>query len=136
MNTKQTPAARTIEIPVEHKNPAPGSMMFDLDNGHWSTKHVLNVHGKRHGLGGWTAAGTGRLICGGPLVSGPVAYSFGLCVVIDNYGGTGAESERMRAAGTEHVAEFGDVVRLDGSSYRIDPVPYNRDQVSLVPVSE
>lgn len=106
------PAHDPLGIPVraEYKR-EDHSPMAKFYLGHWKSDHVLKVAGKRHGLGGWTRLGTGRIEFGGPLVPGPVAYSFGLCVVIDNHGGTGAESERMQAEGRERVA-----ARLNGTT--------------------
>lgn len=56
----------------------------------------------------------------GPEVPGPWAYAYGLCSVIDNHGGTKAESERMQAEGREHTVNIGDVVEIAGNRYTVD----------------
>jgi hypothetical protein len=89
------------------------------------TDHVIRVKGARatssgrYRVGGVPRGASGRQVDGGPLVPGPWAYVYELAGVIDNHGGTGAESARMRAAGTEHDLVPGDVIRFDDREYKI-----------------
>lgn len=83
------------------------------------TDHVLSIRGRRYGVGGIPEGASGRKVHEGPLVPGPWAYLYELATVLDNHGGTGAESTRMRAAGTEHVVAIGDAVCFDGCKYEI-----------------
>jgi len=75
---------------------------------------------------------SGRQEHQGPLVPGPWAYAFPLCSVIDNYGGTGAEIARERAAGNVIDAKLGDVLVVDGRGYVITKGS-NSDNIELVP---
>jgi hypothetical protein len=89
------------------------------------TEHKLRIAGadqssmSRWGIGAVPRGQSARQVDGGPLVPGPWAYLFQLASVIDNYGGSGAESARERAAGLQHDAKPGDVVRIDGNEYTI-----------------
>jgi hypothetical protein len=89
------------------------------------TDHVICVKGARatssgrYRVGGVPRGASGRQVDGGPLVPGPWAYVYELAGVIDNHGGTGAESARMRASGTEHDLVPGDVIRFDDREYKI-----------------
>jgi hypothetical protein len=89
------------------------------------TDHVIRVAGARatsggrYRVGGVPRGSSGRRVDGGPLVEGPWAYVYELAGVIDNHGGTGAESARMRAEGTEHDLVPGDVIRFDDREYKI-----------------
>jgi len=105
-----------------------------LQAGHYQTDHVLNVRGKRHGICGWGVTGLGRKVFGGELEFGPYAATYGLCVMLDNHGGSGAESRSLQEASLEHVLDFGDVIEIDHNLYEINRVPYNSDQIKLVKV--
>lgn len=89
------------------------------------TDHVIRVAGARatssgrYRVGGVPRGASGRQVDGGPLVPGPWAYVYELAGVIDNHGGTGAESARMRAEGAEHDLVPGDVIRFDDREYKI-----------------
>lgn len=72
---------------------------------------------KRFGLGFVPEGHEGRQTFQGEMVPGPWAYAFGLCSVIDNHGGSGAERQRNLAANTEHDVEEGDTIIIDGNSY-------------------
>jgi len=48
---------------------------------------------------------------------------FGLSSVIDCYGGTAREMAENRAAGREFSVKVGDVLVVEGFSFRIDPNP-------------
>lgn len=98
--------------------------------------HTLVYNGKRLGIGyseadTWVNRGPGM---GRKFITTPEAYAFGLCTVIDNYGGTGAEAARNRAAGTEHDVEIGDYVIFDGDLvFRVNEYRdrYRRDLIDL-----
>ena len=89
------------------------------------TDHVIRVAGARatssgrYRVGGVPRGVSRRQVDGGPLVPGPWAYVYELAGVIDNHGGTGAESALNRAAGTEHDLRSGDVIRFDEHEYKI-----------------
>lgn len=61
----------------------------------------------------------------GPILPGPYASTFPLGVVIDNHGGSGAESRKLREAGLEFDVAEGDEFELDGMRWTI------RDDVRL-----
>ena len=65
------------------------------------------------------ADGIGRRENGGPVLPGPYASTFANATVIDNFGGTGAESRSLREQGLEFDVEEGDIVLLDGEEYVI-----------------
>lgn len=60
---------------------------------------------------------SGRKETGGPMVPGPWAFAYGLCVVINNRGGSGAESARRLAEGNEIEFDFGDVFEIEGVQF-------------------
>ena len=80
-------------------------------------EHVLAAGHNRFGVGFIPEGSEGRQVKYGPMVPGPWAFAFGLCSVIDNFGGTGAERKRNLAAGTEHDVEDGDSVTIDGVEF-------------------
>ena len=96
------------------------------------TEHKLVIRGahqssmNRWGVFAVPRGESGRQVDGGPLVPGPWAGLFQLAGVIDNHGGSAAESARDRAAGLEHPVAAGDVVVIDGCSYtvRVDRCGY------------
>lgn len=69
------------------------------------------------GIGGWDETGSGRLVCGGPLVSGPVAYFYGLASVLDNRGGTRAIHESADESGRLFDVSAGDTVVINGIAF-------------------
>lgn len=74
----------------------------------------------RYGVGGVAKGQKGRKEFGGPMIAGPWHYVFGLCTVIDNYGGTGAEMAEKRAANLVVEVELGEVILIDGIKYVIE----------------
>lgn len=81
---------------------------------------VIRYNGKRFGIGiiPTGSAGTVVLANRGPgrareVVDQPEAYTYGLSVCIDNFGGTGRESAEKTAAGTEFELEDGDRVTFE-----------------------
>lgn len=98
--------------------------MTDSD-GRYQTPVTLVVDGaSRGGPGGWKIAGwdesrTGRLVMGGDEIQGPQACLVGLCAVIDNVGGTGAEHARLAERGLLIHAKAGDVLVIGGSEYEL-----------------
>jgi len=104
------------------------------------TNHVLALpyrgYFKRFAVGVVVKGAEGRRDFGGPMVPGPWAYAFGLCTVIDNHGGTGAEAERNRAANTEHTINDGDLLELDGNVYKIRVVGREHLKLDLVGPAE
>lgn len=110
-----------IVIPMTTQNHGGGWVSLRTD-------HVLQIAGarcRRWGVGAVPRGSEGRQVDGGPMVPGPWAYVYALSTVIDNYGGTAAESERKLAAGTEHRVAAGDLVEIDGVIYRIE-IPQSR----------
>ena len=63
--------------------------------------------------------GCGRREYMGEILPGPYAAMVPLGTVIDNHGGSGAESRRLRDAGLEYDVEDGDRVEIDGLVYEI-----------------
>lgn len=94
--------------------------------GHHESPHVLAINTgrrgrrERHKVGYVDATGTCRRVFEGPILPGPYAFAFGLATVIDNHGGTGAEADRNRAAGTEYDVEPGDRLVLGTNVFRVD----------------
>lgn len=84
-------------------------------------------------IGGWTKDGEGRKVDGGLIEAGLYAFAFGLCTVIDNHGGTGAEIDRARRKGLLIEARPGDKLKLPGGVYRIVLCP--RRYVLLSPLA-
>lgn len=77
----------------------------------------LQIEGAENGFAGYgfgmiPAGRSGRKETHGPLVPGPWAYAFGLCAVIDNHGGTGADGARGRVEGTCFTVKPGDLLRM------------------------
>lgn len=75
--------------------------------------------GARFGIGAVKEGDEARKVQDGPMVPGPWAYAYGLCAVIDNHGGTKAESDRMQESGQEVTVQIGDVVEVDGHRYTV-----------------
>src|SRR5262249_24874267 len=78
--------------------------------------HVLIFRGKRYGLVSVMQGAEGRRSYQGPLVPGRWVDAFALASVItaNPAHSSGAESQRNRAAGTEHRVDVGDRVQVDG----------------------
>jgi hypothetical protein len=91
------------------------STTFHDDLGYFETAETLRVNGLCYGLGGWDETTTGRLVFEGPLVRGPQAFAFGLAVVIT--------AHREVDTKTYVDARMGDLVRIDGVTYRIVSAP-------------
>jgi len=114
MRHDMIPGREVCELPIDRR-----------DERTVRTDHVIRVKGARatssgrYRVGGVPRGASGRQVDGGPLVPGPWAYVYELAGVIDNHGGTGAESACMRAAGTEHDLVRGDVIRFDDREYKI-----------------
>lgn len=110
----------------------PAAYAGETQDNHFKVAETLFVMSgdipQRFGLGGWTAAGEGRLITQGPMVKGPYLYAFGLCVVMDNHGGTGKEHDDGVKAGTEIEIVDGDIVVHEGVAYkaRVEVRGYDR----------
>ncbi|MEQ7008385.1 hypothetical protein ABN028_19610 [Actinopolymorpha sp. B17G11] len=93
--------------------------------GRWDSPNVIRTysayqgHTVRLAIGYVDANGTCRRKAGRPMEPGPYVYTFPMASVIDNHGGTGAESARNKAAGLEWDAEPGDEFLIDGVVYRL-----------------
>jgi len=110
---------KTIAIP----------MKMNKYNDGLDTEHVLRVTNwtfSRFHIGAVPAGQSDRQAANGPLVDGPWAYAYGAAVVLNNQGGSGAESERKLAEGTEHLVALGDHVIIDGIEYKIEE-DFNRN---------
>lgn len=78
--------------------------------------------------------GSCRLVHGGPIVPGPHAFLIPQCTVVAAVGGTGAESARNRAAGTEVELRAGDRLVLNGLVFEIqDEQQWEYPQLVRVP---
>lgn len=91
-----------------------------------NSEQVAVFGGRRYGLG----ISDGTVVNQGPglprrRLDAPEAYAFALSVCLDNYGGTGAEAARNRAAGIEFDVEIGDVLVFDGAD-AFEVVPARR----------
>lgn len=112
------------------------------DEYYLTSDHTIAVRGtgrgfnRRFGIGAMPADMSGRQVTGGPLVPGPWAFAFGLCSVIDNHGGSAREAAEKRAAGTEHVVDFGDELVIDGHAYTVERIPWSSEHVKLVLVAD
>ena len=92
--------------------------MSGVEESRWPVRVVLCRMGsptiRRHPAGWRPSDGAGATI-----LPGPYAATFPLAVVIDNYGGTGAEAKRNREAGLEFDVVEGDLIELDGMTWVI-----------------
>lgn len=100
------------------------SKTFHDDPGYFETVETLRVNGHCYGVGGWDSTTTGRKVFQGPMVPGPVAFAFGLAVVIT--------AHREVDTKTYVDARLGDLVEIDGVTYVIASAP-NRN-IDLRPV--
>lgn len=107
--------------------------------GMFNSPNILQVHSRyvRHSvrlaIGYVGPDGAGRQVSQGPMVPGPWAYTFALAVCIDNHGGTGAESDRNKAADLEWDVQVGDLFVIDGRTYELrDDQPMNYPQLVLL----
>jgi hypothetical protein len=114
------------------RDPREHGKQFDVDQ-------VLSVHSKHAGrtvrlrMKYVTPDGEVRLEYQGPMVPGPLAFTYPVPVVIDNYGGSGAERARNKDAGLEHDVEIGQLFTLDGRTYRLtEDVPLHYPTLTLV----
>jgi hypothetical protein len=100
----------------------------------------LIVHGSGHAAGfglGYHGPDTkSRRYQGGPLEKGPYAYAFGHASVIDDRGGTRAELERSKAAGSLVECCLGDELEIDGNVFKIAAAPNNNIRLDLVEETE
>jgi hypothetical protein len=106
---------RTLRIPIRRDR--------YNDPGRFEGQWTLNIRGTRCNVGYVSPTGRARHVFQGPKLPGPYAYLVTLPVVIDNHGGSGAEAARNRAAGTEHDAQPGDRISIDGHTWTIVPTP-------------
>jgi len=96
-----------------------------ISEGFKSSKTILRMYCKHAGhacrltVCFIPADGLGRRETGGPVLPGPYASTFANATVIDNFGGTGAESRSLREQGLEFDVEEGDVILLDGEEFII-----------------
>lgn len=102
----------------------------------WYADCVKLLVGDRHWSGyaiGFVPAGQqARKVYKGPLVPGPWAYAFACATVIDNYGGSKREREDAEAKGLVIRAELGDMLRIDGSVFKILPDHNNNIKLEIV----
>lgn len=113
-------AERIVAVPAPWKHP--------MDHGKTKTVLVL-PNGKRHGVSFVPRGQSARKTHGGPMVPGPWAFCFPLCVVLANGGGSGREAMENRAAGLEHDVKDGTFVEVDGRLYRVRVI--RRDWIEL-----
>jgi hypothetical protein len=73
---------------------------------------VVVVNGRRHKVGGWGKGQAKRLEFEGPMVDGPVAYVFELCVAITSH----VEADKFA---NDVTMELGDQLVVDGLLYEI-----------------
>lgn len=85
---------------------------------------------ERYGVGCVRVGEEGRKIYDGPMVPGPWAYAYRLCTVVACGGeGSRKESEDGLAAKTEHLFSHGDLIEVDGVTYKT--VRANNDNTHL-----
>ncbi len=97
-------------------------MMMNRHGDSLTTHHTLRLRPSiitRFGIGSIGVGQEARKYMNGPLIPGPWAYTFGLSTILDNHGGSGRESTDALAAGTEHMVDDGDLLEIDGHTYRI-----------------
>ena len=116
------------------QNPVTRIPFFPARDGEIKTYHTLQLKNTRHrfGIGCVQRGEEARREFQGPMVPGPWAYTYGLCTVIDNYGGTGRESAEKLAEGTEHIVEDGNLLEIDDVVYEVNV--YRREYIRLVEV--
>ena len=87
---------------------------------------------QRWGVGYIPKGSEGRQEYQGPIVKGPWPFAYGLCTVIDNHGGSAAQSERDRAAGIEVDAHEGDLVEFgDGLLWPIIRIGWSKHHLGF-----
>lgn len=127
----QTGGPREFQIPL-----IPSPTFPDL-RGFWGSGVTLRLDrpGRllRYRLLYVDRTGSTRRAVGGPLVPGPCADAVELGVAIDNDGGSGAESARGLADGTEILVRAGDVLLLGGVRFRIRVVRNVYLELDLLP---
>ena len=73
--------------------------------------------GYRLKIGAVPVGSVGRQVHNGPMVAGPWAFTFGLCLVIDN------DPARRAANAAEYATDVcvndGDTLSIDGHTYRV-----------------
>lgn len=110
-------------------------MTMNRYNDGLETDHVIAFKstGKRFGLGSTPEGKSARQVSQGPMVPGPWAYAFGLCVAItaDPSTGTAAETRRLENENKFHLVEDGDILEIDGQSYKVRVV--RREYIELDP---
>jgi hypothetical protein len=108
------PTTTTISIPTTRRYA--DQIVEEGRLGSRQSEHVAVFGGRRYGLGisDGTVINQGPGMPRRPLLA-PEAYAFALSTCLDNYGGTGAEAARNRAAGIEHDVALGDVLVFDGA---------------------
>jgi hypothetical protein len=101
--------------------------------GQFETGCVLRIRGHRYTFGFVSPEGTTRRVLEGPKLPGPYAYAVPLSVAItaNPEHGTGAESRRLREAGAEADAEIGDLVEIQGYTFRIHRAPNDNIELYL-----
>ncbi len=95
---------------------------------------ILVINGRHnHAVGCIKAGDSARKVCGGPLVPGPWAYTFGLgaCLTADY---EGKAEELAREAQRTIDIESGDLIRVDGNVYRVEI--FRREYIKLHPVQD
>jgi hypothetical protein len=94
---------------------------YDKNASPWIAAIPNAAHGRyaRYSIHHYGRQSVSRRVHAGPLLPGPYAYLVPQCAVIDNYGGSGAEAARNRAAGLEFDAKAGDVWQLGGDLWQV-----------------
>lgn len=99
---------------------------------------VNGISGTGFGVNEVLPGDSARKVDGGDLVPGPWAYAFGLCIIIDNNGGTGRSIREEKARGVLVEADMGDVLEINGRHYQIKPLMQfgreSREHIDLIPV--
>lgn len=94
------------------------------------TDHVLvTPNGNRLAVLAMPRGQEARREFDGAMIPGPWADTFGKCTVIDNHGGTGVEMARLDEAGKVHHVQTGDLLSIDGNTYRVRV--FGRDHIRL-----
>jgi len=122
---------KTHHIPTKVRIPEPG------ESGLEHTLRDTSSTFDRYGLGLVPAGVAARQVTNGPFVEGPWAYAYRLAGVLDNRGGSRAESDRRVADGKETLFEMGDRLVIGGYVFKTEPAPNNNMKLTLVdPLSE
>jgi len=131
-------ATKAIEVPVQYRyeKSGDGAYYSHFVGGSWGVLMVEGGSPCGYSIGGWGANDLGRLVEGGPLVAGPVAWANECATVLTSNPLTSAQQCAKRASdiasGLRVECSPGDVLSLNGDTFVVHMDRYGNVRLAHV----